>query len=286
MKQKYTIDNPMPPLWMKYPHIFRGSIGWRMGYGESYSDKFGSWYQSLSDKEQIVYQELFPEPKMWRGYYKKDFSLSDLSDYFSNGVAFWNRNGIAQYSREQITGRKEQGENLEFVFFWKTGSEPYDCFGQWQPSDFHGGHLTYRCAEQYMMAEKARVFGDDGIHKQIMAAESPAAMKALGQKVKGFGQETWDRLKYAIVCNGNYLKFTQNEDMRETLLSTGDKILTEASPLDRIWGIGLAGEDERAGNPCLWRGQNLLGFALMETRDELRRVYQNYNMVNWREMDA
>lgn len=243
MKNKHTIDNPMPPLWMRYPHIFRGSIGWRMGYGESYDSDFSCWYRSLTDEEQINYQELFPEPKMWRGYYQRDYNLSGMSGYFSDGVASWNWDGIAEYNRDQICVRQGNGEPLEFIFFWKPGNGMYDCFGQWQPSAFHGGHRTYQYAEQYMMAEKARIFGDDEIHKQIMAAESPAVMKALGQKVKGFRQETWDRLKYAVVCNGNYLKFTQNTDMRETLLATGDKILVEASPLDRIWGIRICGGD-------------------------------------------
>ena len=69
----------------------------------------------------------------------------------------------------------------------------------------------------------------------------------------------------------NLLKFSQNQNFKDFLLSTGDKILVEASPYDRIWGIGMLETDNRAENPLLWNGENLLGFALMEVRDQLRR---------------
>ena len=106
-------------------------------------------------------------------------------------------------------------------------------------------------------------------------------MKALGKKVQNFDQNLWNKVKYSIVLNGNYFKFTQNCDMRKFLLSTGDKILVEASPLDTIWGIGLSEKNETSRNPNSWRGENLLGFALMEVRDELRSVYQSYDKVDW-----
>jgi len=269
---------------MMHPHIFRGSIGWRMGYGEDYSHKFFDFYRGLTESEQQQYQVMFPEPRLWRGFYNKDFSASDLEDYFSHGVPFGNKHGKATYTRDWLLGEQEAGKRLSYVFFWKPGEHPEDCLGQWQPSVFHGQHLTYSCAEQYMMAEKARVFGDEQTRKQIMEAGSPAKMKSLGQKVRHFEEDVWNQLKYAIVCNGNYLKFSQNKAMREYLLATGDKILVEASPMDRIWGIGLAGEDERAGNVIAWRGQNLLGFALMEVRDDLRRVYQNYDRIDWEQI--
>ena len=92
----------------------------------------------------------------------------------------------------------------------------------------------------------------------------------MGREVRGFDSATWDREKMRIVTEGSFYKFKQNAVLRDFLLSTGDDVLVEASPVDRIWGIGLAADDERAGNPLLWRGDNLLGFALMETREKLR----------------
>jgi ribA/ribD-fused uncharacterized protein len=95
-------------------------------------------------------------------------------------------------------------------------------------------------------------------------------VKDLGRQVKGFVEADWDRAKRRIVTEGNLAKFAQNGRLRDFLLSTGDRILVEASPVDQIWGIGLAADDEKARNPLEWRGDNLLGFALMDVRDDLR----------------
>ena len=130
-----------------------------------------------------------------------------------------------------------------------------------------------------MMAEKARLFGDEEVEKEIMNTSDPKLMKALGRKVRNFDPQVWDKVKYSIVLNGNYYKFTQNKEMMDFLLSTGNKILVEASPMDTIWGIGLGKDNEKAHNIASWRGQNFLGFALMEVRDEIRKVYQNVHLL-------
>ena len=93
--------------------------------------------------------------------------------------------------------------------------------------------------------------------------------------MRNFDEMIWDEVKYSIVLNSNYLKFTLDPKFRDFLLSTGDSILAEASPYDNIWGIMMEETDENALNPLKWRGQNLLGFALMEVRDEIRRVWKN-----------
>ena len=181
----------------------------------------------------------------------------------------------------------QQTEQLKYVFFWQpntnlSGDEiDVSCLCQWQPSEFRVENDVYSCAEQYMMAEKARVFEDDETCKLIMRATDPKEMKALGRQVKGFQKDVWDNVKYSIVLNGNYFKFSQNEHMRDFLFSTGDSVLVEASPLDKVWGIGLGEDDEESSNPHSWKGLNLLGFALMEVRDDLRRMYENYSKINW-----
>lgn len=114
-----------------------------------------------------------------------------------------------------------------------------------------------------------------------MKSKNPKEIKALDKKVRNFNQELWDKAKYLIVLNGNYAKFSQNKEMRDFLLGTKDKILVEANPLDTIWGIGLGEDNEKASNPNLWCGQNLLGFALMEVRDDLKNIYQNYDKIDW-----
>ena len=140
---------------------------------------------------------------------------------------------------------------------------------------------TYCCMEQFMMAEKARLFGDEETLEKIMEARSQGKIKALGREVKHFDQTEWDKCKHTIVLTGNFQKFLQNPELKDFLLRTGDKILVEASPRDRIWGIGMGKANENAENPTAWRGRNLLGFALMEVRDELRRVTQNEMLCDW-----
>lgn len=111
--------------------------------------------------------------------------------------------------------------------------------------------------------------------QQILSCSNPSKIKALGQKVRNFDEIVWSKAKYAIVLNGNYQKFSQNPHLKKFLLQTNDKILVEASPYDAIWGIKMDESDAGAHNPLKWRGQNLLGFALMEVRDALRKVYEN-----------
>ena len=120
------------------------------------------------------------------------------------------------------------------------------------------------------MAEKARLFDDQEIFNEIIVCDHLMEAKQLGRKVKRFNPDIWDRHKYEIVKRGNHHEFSQHEDLKEFLLSTKNRVLVEASPRDRIWGIGMSQNHENVENPNLWRGQNLLGFALMEVRDQLK----------------
>ncbi|TKB47291.1 MAG: NADAR family protein [Mesorhizobium sp.] len=163
----------------------------------------------------------------------------------------------------------------KFLFFWghqpsKDGRITTSCFSQWWHAPFTVDGLSYPTAEHWMIAEKARLFGDAQTATQILEAASPKQAKQLGRQVSGFDGTKWDADKYRIVTEGSFQKFRQNAALREYLLSTHDRVLVEASPVDRVWGIDLAADDERAVNPLLWRGENLLGFALMQARDRLR----------------
>ena len=121
-----------------------------------------------------------------------------------------------------------------------------------------------------MMAGKARLFGDDEVMAQIMTAEHPREYKKLGRKVRNFNQKLWDENKAKIVLEGTLAKFSQNLELKEILLNTGDAVLVEASPYDHIWGIKMCEGEPGIENPNNWRGENLLGFILMEARDILR----------------
>lgn len=120
-----------------------------------------------------------------------------------------------------------------------------------------------------MMWRKAVLFGDSETAERILTADHPREAKTLGRQVADFDQKSWESVCFDIVVTGNLAKFSQNAQLRDYLSSTGDQTLAEASPVDRVWGIGLAIDDERVRNPSQWRGLNLLGFAVMEVRTML-----------------
>lgn len=174
---------------------------------------------------------------------------------------------------QYIIERFQEKEKLDFLFFWGHTVKDQitkSCFSQWFPIQFEENGILYKTAEHYMMAGKAKLFNDQEILEKIVKAETPDQAKSLGRKVKNFDSKLWDEHKYEIVKNANLLKFSQNSKFKDFLLSTDNKILVEASPYDRIWGIGMLETDSRAKNPANWDGENLLGFVLMEVRDQIR----------------
>ena len=178
-----------------------------------------------------------------------------------------------KYSTQDIRRRYNAGEAMTFLLFWGHTSKPGKikkaCLSQWYPCDFAVDGVRYHTTEQYMMAQKALLFEDSETHERIMQADHPADYKALGRAIRHFDEEKWNAHKDQIVLAGNIAKFSQNPELKDFLLGTGDSVLAEASPYDCIWGIGLGMDDPLAGNPNHWRGENLLGFVLMETRDIL-----------------
>lgn len=187
-----------------------------------------------------------------------------------------------EYTIEGLCKAYNAGEKIKYIFFWKhttakDGSINETCFSQWWMSSFVENDVAYCCAEQYMMAEKARLFQDKVILQEIMTTKHPKQMKALGRKVKNFDAEVWDQKCYEIVKKGNKAKFLQNQDLWDFLKSTKKRVLVEASPLDRIWGIGMGKENPDIENPTKWKGKNLLGFALSEVRDELLKEEEENN---------
>jgi len=178
-------------------------------------------------------------------------------------------------SAKEIIDWIENGGNPAFIYFWEPTPSPdgqitASCLCQWWPSPFELEGQVYPTAEHYMMAEKARLFGDHETARRILAALTPSEAKALGRTVAGFDNSIWKSHRFEIVVRGNEAKFRQHPILLDYLLSTGYRILVEASPVDPIWGIGLAENDQNAGVPYAWKGLNLLGFALMEVRETLR----------------
>ena len=163
----------------------------------------------------------------------------------------------------------------KFLFFWghqpnKDGSISKTCFSQWWLSSFEVEGITYKTAEHWMMAKKAVLFNDKAILEKIIVSNSPVEAKKLGREVKNYNETLWLAARFEIVKEGNYHKFSQNPELKTFLLNTKDRVIVEASPVDAIWGIGMTGDHKDVLNPKKWKGLNLLGFALMEVRDELK----------------
>lgn len=156
------------------------------------------------------------------------------------------------------------------VYFYSHTRSEYACFSQFYAANFKDdAGCAYTCAEQYMMAGKARAMGDENtLTKILQCGHEPRQIKALGRAVKPFDEERWSTKRESVVAHGNFLKFSQNEDLRAVLLHTKGSTLAEAAPYDAIWGIGLKLRDAEAGKK--WCGLNLLGKCLMQTRDAIK----------------
>lgn len=160
----------------------------------------------------------------------------------------------------------------EFTFFWDGP------FSQWHACYFVIDKIEYNCAEQFMMAEKARLFEDEETLEMIMETDVPATQKALGRQVDGFRKDVWEDDEtdngrphcWNVVFRGNMEKFGQNSYLLQELLNTSGTTIVEASPEDRIWGIGLGENDPGARSRHSWQGLNWLGEVLTEVREHLR----------------
>ena len=182
-----------------------------------------------------------------------------------------------KYSLKWLIDQNSDEHSFKYLFFWghrprRDGRISTSVFSQWwegHPFEEHG--VQYTSAEHYMMAGKASLFQDDEMLEKIIQARSPAEAKKLGRQVRNFDGQIWDQHSREIVVQGNYLKFSQHPELSEFLLNTGNRIIVEASPRDRIWGIGMGKDNPAASFPSRWRGKNYLGFCLMEVRDKLMK---------------
>ncbi|TXF88471.1 NADAR family protein [Neolewinella aurantiaca] len=178
------------------------------------------------------------------------------------------------YSNEWLLERLAQNRKLKYLYFWGHRVRPdgvitKSCLSQWYPAGFsYEGH-SYATAEHWMMAGKARLFGDAEVLERILRTENPAVAKKLGREVRGFEVDVWKEHMRTIVAQGSCLKFSQNPELLAYLKTTGNEVLVEASPFDPHWGIGMSKDEAERVTPHDWKGTNWLGWCLMEARDEL-----------------
>lgn len=177
-------------------------------------------------------------------------------------------------SKYNITNTIVNGNEDDFIFFWghtpaKDGKITETCLSQWWSCNFYENGILFCCAEQYMMYKKALLFNDFEYAQKIVQCKDAKKIKEYGRLVRNFDEKIWDDNKQSIVMQGNLLKFSQNLELKDFLLSTESKILVEASPYDKIWGIGMKKGTNSILTPQNWKGENLLGYIIMEIRDRL-----------------
>lgn len=155
------------------------------------------------------------------------------------------------------------------VICFHNAGEENGYLSNWYPSPFTLHGVDFSSMEQYMMYRKAICFGDDKIAAQILATEDVAEIKALGRLVSGYDENLWNGVRQIVVYEGLLAKFSQNPELKERLKRTGSAVLAECAVKDRIWGIGLSMYDPDRFDRTKWKGQNLLGYALMMVREKL-----------------
>lgn len=149
------------------------------------------------------------------------------------------------------------------VFFW-TGP-----FSNWHPAKFQMFDIFFYNSEQAFMWLKARYFEDDEVATKILGTSDPKRAKDLGKIVRGYNDSLWTVVRQGRMFEACLAKFSQNPDLKKMLLDTGDRTLVEASPIDKVWGIGMGEDDPGVEDELNWKGQNLLGNVLMDVRDNL-----------------
>lgn len=166
------------------------------------------------------------------------------------------------------------GKSIDYLFFWghKTNKQEItkSCFSQWYEFPFQEDGINYLTAEHYMMYKKAILFNDLDAAGKILNATTAAKVKKIGREIIHFNEEKWLENRFEIVVKANLAKFSSDTMLKDFLISTGEALLVEASPVDNIWGIGMASDDPNCEIPKKWKGLNLLGYALMEVRDQLK----------------
>ncbi|MFC4373705.1 NADAR family protein [Nocardia halotolerans] len=177
-------------------------------------------------------------------------------------------------SVEELREAIAQGAVPKYLLFWghsprRDATIGSSCLSQWWPASFVVDGVDFATAEHYMMWRKALLFGDADIATRVLEVAHPSEAKNLGRRVRNFDEQVWDRARFDIVVAGSVAEFGQDEALGGYLAGTAGRVLVEASPMDRVWGIGLTADDPRAADPARWRGLNLLGFALMRARGEL-----------------
>ena len=152
------------------------------------------------------------------------------------------------------------------VVCFHNPDEPNGYLSNWYLAKFEQRGIRFSSMEQYMMYEKAKLFHDQEAASRILQTDNVGKIKAIGREVRNYEELFWNGMRQIVVYQGLLAKFTQNAELKQQLIATGDALLAECAVQDRVWGIGLSMRDAKRFDPEAWRGKNLLGFALMQVR--------------------
>lgn len=159
---------------------------------------------------------------------------------------------------------------MNHIICFHNPDEEYGYLSNWYLSCFTIDGMAFSSVEQFMMYRKAICFHDNNIANKILETDDADRIKDLGRHVLGYDENIWNGVRQLVVYEGLLAKFSQNTKLKEQLKATGNAILAECAVKDHIWGIGLSMNDSARYDREKWKGKNLLGYALMMTRDRLR----------------
>ena len=163
------------------------------------------------------------------------------------------------------------GYKVVDAIFFHMPTEPYGYLSNWYPSVFDIDGICFTSTEQFIMYQKCIVFGDYQSAKEVLATDDPQIQQSIGRHAKGYIGEVWAGMRQLVAVRGLYAKFSQNEELKKKLLDTGDTWLVECAHYDTTWACGIRLNEEERFDTSKWRGQNILGFALMEVREALKK---------------
>lgn len=280
-----TKRNTLPPPWLAMKKVYKMTTMSSPNYDQGYGLTFNPWFNSLSWPDKNKYYRMFPEPAPWHGWYM-NFPFDDSTLWYNHfGMFSWEAAGLLTYCRRWLKLEYQANRKHKLLFFNNNQSSKKEltkaCLSQRYQYTFYGHDHEFTSAEHYMMFCKAELFGDYEASEKILKAKGIEEIFQLGRNVQGFKQDIWDKFKYNMVLNNNWLKFEPNPELLSFLLSTGETVLVNACKDDVIWGIGLTASDPDAKDPMKWRGYNLLGFALTQIREHIKWVTENEDKCNW-----
>lgn len=167
------------------------------------------------------------------------------------------------------------GQEVDALFF-HAPKEIHGFLSNWYTSPFDLDGIHFSSVEQYIMYRKCMIFGDETSAKAVLATEDPAMQQSIGRNASGYIGSVWAGIRQMVVFRGLMAKFSQNADLKQKLLDTGDAYLVECSGSDKIWACGIRVNDDKRFDAANWTGDNILGFALMEVRDAIKRMKPLY----------